>query len=379
MAQFNYMSVRESAGRGDEDRQRYEANALAMRSQKQRMSQSQQAFDEQTQLRNTQWLESASGELLALAQSNPGQYERLLPQVIGEGVQRGILDESQIDPRRITPEVLSDINQRARFVLDSYAPQQSPIPLQKSTPYRVRRGEQDIVITPTFDPRTGQTDLVESPYEGQVLSTLGETPTERSEREITTAGGKAGATNEQKRASEIIEVGQRQADATAILRRGIQLLDLVETGRPEQIALAARNLFGIAGADETELNANLGKAVLSQLRQTFGAQFTQQEGERLESIEANFGKSTAGNRRLLEQALKVAERAARRGIDVAQRNGMEWEAQEIQRALDYEMNPEPNDDAESALNEAREAIAAGASREAVAARLREMGIDPGNL
>ena len=118
------------------------------------------------------------------------------------------------------------------------------------------------------------------------------------------------------------------------------MLDILETGRPEEIALAAKNLFGIAGADETELNANLGKAVLSQLRTTFGAQFTQQEGERLQSIEAGFGKSTAGNRRLLQQALKSMERDARRGIDAAGRNDDQFSIDEINKALEFSLGPD---------------------------------------
>ncbi len=189
--------------------------------------------------------------------------------------------------------------------------------------------------TPVLGPE-GQVATQVTQIPGQVVSrTTGETGFERQVRDIETAGGRTTAVAVSKRDQDFINVGQRQADGTAILRRGLELLDVIGTGRPEEIALAARNLFGIAGADETELNANLGKAVLSQLRTTFGAQFTQQEGERLQSIEAGFGKSTAGNKRLLQQTLRSMERDARRGIDAARRNQDEFSAAEIESALEF--------------------------------------------
>jgi len=178
-----------------------------------------------------------------------------------------------------------------------------------------------------------------TPIGGQIVSRgQGETAAERQQRDVDTAGQKSTAVEISKRDQEFINIGQRQADATAIMRRGLQLLDTIGTGRPEAIALSAKNLFGIAGADETELNANLGKAILSQLRETFGAQFTENEGKRLESIESNFGKSTAGNRRLLQQTLRLMERDARRGIDIANRVDT-FAANEIQNALDFSLDP----------------------------------------
>lgn len=204
--------------------------------------------------------------------------------------------------------------------------------------------------TPVLDP-AGVVTTRTTPIGGEVVSrTTGETGGERQVRDIETAGGRATAVSVSKRDQDFINVGQRQADATAVIRRGLELLEVMETGRPEQIALAARNLFGIAGADETELNANLGKAVLSQLRSTFGAQFTQQEGERLQSIEADFGKSTAGNIRLLQQTLRGMERDARRGVDAARRNEDEFSAAEIESALEFTLTP-PDDTLDPALLE----------------------------
>lgn len=151
-----------------------------------------------------------------------------------------------------------------------------------------------------------------------------------------TASGKGGA----ERLQTQIDTGLDAADATATVRRGIELLDSVKTGGIDAAKLKATNLFGVTGANEAELSANLGKAVLSQLRATFGAQFTEKEGARLAEIEAGFGKSTEGNRRLLEQAGKILERAARRGIRAAERSGDTETAQEIKDAMQFSLSPD---------------------------------------
>lgn len=195
--------------------------------------------------------------------------------------------------------------------------------------------------TPVVDPSTGlQTTQISAIGGAPVNRQTGETAEAFKIRAIETAGGTAEAVAINARDQEAINVGLRQADATAIVRRGLQLLEVVGTGRPEAIKLAASQLFGITGADTQELNANLGKAVLSQLRATFGAQFTENEGKRLETIEANFGNSTEGNIRLLSQQLRLMERDARRGIETAGRNEDQFSAGEIQKALDFRLDLE---------------------------------------
>ncbi len=198
--------------------------------------------------------------------------------------------------------------------------------------------------TPVLGP-SGEVVTQTTPIGGKIVSrSAGETSAQRQQRDIETAGGQTTARAVSARDQNFIDVGQRQADGTAIIRRGIQLLETIKTGTPEAIALAATNLLGITGADETELNANLGKAVLSQLRSTFGAQFTESEGKRLAGLEAAFGKSTAGNRRLLEQTLKAMERDARRGIDAARRNEDQFSIDEIEKALEFSLGPEVSTD-----------------------------------
>lgn len=149
------------------------------------------------------------------------------------------------------------------------------------------------------------------------------------------SGASAGAKATQERFGQQISDAYDAARALPVVHRGLELLNLVSTGGIERAKLAATELFGVTGANETELSSNLGKAVLQQLRSTFGAQFTQQEGERLASIEAGFGRSTEGNKRLLQQAVEVTERAIRRGISAARESNNDFDARELESALQY--------------------------------------------
>jgi hypothetical protein len=162
-----------------------------------------------------------------------------------------------------------------------------------------------------------------------------------AQREKAGAGATGKATAE--RFATQIDTGLDAADSIATVRRGLELLDSVKTGGIDAAKLKATNLFGVTGADEAELSSNLGKAVLSQLRATFGAQFTEREGARLAEIEAGFGKSTEGNRRLLQQAEKILERAARRGIHAAEQTGDSFAADEIKKSMGFTLSTEPTD------------------------------------
>lgn len=154
------------------------------------------------------------------------------------------------------------------------------------------------------------------------------------------AGGRTEATGAEKRASDLIVRGVAAAESTATIRRALTLLETVRTGGPQAISLAVKQRLGIEGANEGELSNSLGKAVLSQLRETFGAAFTESEGLRLERIEANFGKSPKTNRRLLQQALKLAERTSNRAIKTAQKRGRQAEAADIQDLLSFTLDIE---------------------------------------
>jgi len=150
--------------------------------------------------------------------------------------------------------------------------------------------------------------------------------------------------NEQAQLNSHIERGFPAAESIPVLKRALVLLDTMETGGINQVAFEARRRFGVEGADEGELSNNLGKAVLSQLRETFGAAFTENEGRRLENIEAGFGKSTASNRRLLSQALRIVEQIAGGGIRAADKTGREFDSNELTEAMNLDLTPEDQGD-----------------------------------
>lgn len=146
------------------------------------------------------------------------------------------------------------------------------------------------------------------------------TRTKRGIEEETASGiAEAGAKGKAKQArrDEDIEVGKGAVAGIPTLIRSLELLDFINTGGLAAANLRAKQFLGIEGADEAELSNLLSESVLARLRSTFGAQFTEREGARLESIAAGVGKSTPGNRRILENTLEIAREAAKQGIQAA--------------------------------------------------------------
>ena len=154
------------------------------------------------------------------------------------------------------------------------------------------------------------------------------------------AGAQALAKGQEERSQDVINRGRSAAESTALLRRSINLLNTIPTGGLAAAKLAATDFLGVTGADEGELSANLGRAVLSQLRETFGAAFTEREGARLDRLSARFGRSTASNKRILEQALAIAEDSANRAIARAEDDGDTETAAEIEDMLLFDVAPQ---------------------------------------
>lgn len=71
--------------------------------------------------------------------------------------------------------------------------------------------------------------------------------------------------------------------------------------------------FGIESANEAEFSNLLGKQVIAQIKPTFGAAPTVKEGEWLRAMESGWGTSTEGNKRLISNGLRLAERRAETG------------------------------------------------------------------
>ena len=159
------------------------------------------------------------------------------------------------------------------------------------------------------------------------------------------SGARTQGSQNEGRDADLINRGVALAESTATIRRGLELLQRVETGGPEAIGLRAKQAFGAESADEGELSNVVGKAVLSQLRETFGPQFTESEGARLERIEASFGKSNATNIRLLTQALRMAERTAQRARSLAAEKGLDAVVADIDDLLTFSLSiPEDIDE-----------------------------------
>ena len=174
---------------------------------------------------------------------------------------------------------------------------------------------------------------------GRQAGFIRETEEEKADIKVDEAARKEIAKFNVKRKQGFVDAGVDAADSTANIRRSIELLEGIKTGGFDAALLKAEQIFGVEGADEGELSGNLGKAVLAQLKPIFGAAFTAQEGERLERIEASFGRSTATNKRLLNNALTIAERAARRGMAAAEELDDNFTASEIRNALKFKLTP----------------------------------------
>ena len=170
------------------------------------------------------------------------------------------------------------------------------------------------------------------PVSTEELSLAPQMPvTSKAEIAAKTKSAEGIATREQGYVTE----GLAAADSLSTIKRGIDLLESgVKTGGWDNLKLWATDALGITGGDEGELSANLGKAVLSQLRATFGAQFTEREGARLERIEAGFGKSPAVNLRLLSNILQIVEKSAKRGMAAAKASGDDFTYNEIKKAME---------------------------------------------
>jgi len=209
------------------------------------------------------------------------------------------------------------------------------------------KGEKRLV-SPTVDNLTGEAKLAPfSVPEGFRISE--ETDEEKRAANVLAEGQKAKqkvqAKGQAQRQQLSIDRGLDAADGFANIQRAIDLLDQVETGGIDAVSLRAQQIFGIEGADQAELSNRMGKAVLSQLRATFGAAFTAKEGDSLARIEAGFGKSTEGNRRLLEQTKRIILRAAKRGIRAAREQGDTATMRDIQEALKFRLGEAPASEA----------------------------------
>lgn len=175
---------------------------------------------------------------------------------------------------------------------------------------------------------------------GRAARFIRETEQEKADIKVSQKEREAVAKANVTRKQGFIDSGIEAANGAASVSRALNLLDEVKTGGFDNLALKARRLFGIEGANEGELSNLMGKAVLAQLKPIFGAAFTAREGDALAALEAKFSNSAPNNKRLLENALKLINRAARRGIAAAedQEGKNSFTANEIREALAFSLD-----------------------------------------
>jgi hypothetical protein len=189
----------------------------------------------------------------------------------------------------------------------------------------IAQGKADIAVRKAGEVAAAQAG-VKLETEPEIQARVKQASTEADKKEI--------------REQSSIDRGITAADSTANIRRAVSLLDTVKTGGFDAALVRAKQIFGIEGADEGELSSNLGKAIIAQLRETFGAAFTKSEGDKLDRIEASFTKSPASNRRLLNNTLKLMERLANRGLKAAESREDDFAIQSITDALTFELGDE---------------------------------------
>ncbi len=227
------------------------------------------------------------------------------------------------------------------------------------------------IVTMVTDSRSGVTVAKRVDAGGKIIDrSFGETGKEKSARLVEQTGGqeraklgaqidlignvekvKARTKGAEARVQDRISDGLNRAESLPSLNRAIELMDLVSTGGFEKAKLKAKQFLGVESADEAEITNNLGKIVLPQLKKIFGSAFTAEEGKLLIAMEAGLGKSTAGNKRLLNQAKKLMTLSAKKGMKAAADAGDFETAQEIKEFMEFKLTPGADQDLSKVSND----------------------------
>ncbi len=174
--------------------------------------------------------------------------------------------------------------------------------------------------------------------DAEALTTVDEQAAGKAQVASTVKGAETAAKSRVTRLDKQINDGLVAADGMGVLNRSIELLRQgIDTGGWDNLALYAKKKFGVEGADEGELSNLMGKAVLSQLRKTFGAAFTAKEGDSLKLLEAGFGMSPAANMRILNNALAIARKAAERGKSAATQLKDDFAIKQLDAAINFKL------------------------------------------
>ena len=101
------MNLADTAGRGVQDRQAEEMNALMMDSRRQQMDQQEQVFDDRARYENTRYGAGAATYLLQVMEQNPERVAEVMPS-LNEELQRRGLGYFEKTPTREDLELMRD-------------------------------------------------------------------------------------------------------------------------------------------------------------------------------------------------------------------------------------------------------------------------------
>jgi len=191
---------------------------------------------------------------------------------------------STVNPRDFTAGSISNFQETGDFnALERFTPPKSPFRVDTGDAIEFYSGGPDNTLLRTIPKSLAPKDELSHIESAAAARATGSSGVEL-ETKPAIAAAETSAKANASRQQEFIDKGVTAGDAYPTIARGLSLLrGGVETGGFARAKLAATNFFGVTGADETELSNNLGKAVLSQLRETFGAAFTAKEGEQLQT------------------------------------------------------------------------------------------------
>lgn len=151
---------------------------------------------------------------------------------------------------------------------------------------------------------------------------------------------------------DVIDLGEKAAPIIPRVERGIELLGKVDTGGFDAQMKAIADYTGADTADASELQSIFSEQLLSQMQSMKGLG-AMSEGDRkaIESGIASWGKSAAGNKRILQNYLSVLKRQKNNALMEIDRQGKDKFQGSYERIKGYNQEPSQPKSAPSAPKE----------------------------
>lgn len=151
---------------------------------------------------------------------------------------------------------------------------------------------------------------------------------------------------------DVIDLGEKAAPIIPRVERGIELLGKVDTGGFDAQMKAIADYTGADTADASELQSIFSEQLLSQMQSMKGLG-AMSEGDRkaIESGIASWGKSAAGNKRILQNYLSVLKRQKNNALMEIDRQGKDKFQGSYERIKGYTKEPSQPKAAPSAPRE----------------------------